>query len=159
MSIYFDFKTINELTGNNYYRQQKEFTLEDLAQYNGRNGRPAYVAIEGIVYDISNSEAWGGGTHFGITAGKDLTSQFDSCHGIIDIITNAPKVGTLIDENYMNDMNDMSYMNDMKYANDMNYMANMNNMNFEYTMPKNRQEQVKTNLSLLLMIGLGILLH
>ena len=53
MSIYFDFKTINELTGNNYYRQLKEFTLEDLSQYNGSNGSPAYVAMEGIVYDIS----------------------------------------------------------------------------------------------------------
>ena len=38
MSIYFDFKTINELTGNKYYRQLKEFTLEDLSQYNGSNG-------------------------------------------------------------------------------------------------------------------------
>ncbi|BCZ47828.1 hypothetical protein psyc5s11_38950 [Clostridium gelidum] len=124
MSIYFDFKTINELTGNNYYRQQKEFTLEDLAQYTGRNGYPAYVAIEGIVYDISNSEAWGGGTHFGLTAGQDLTSQFNSCRGIIDILTNAPKVGILIDEEDMSDINDMN---------------NMSNMNYEYTMPMNRQ--------------------
>ncbi|PRR83455.1 hypothetical protein CLVI_10040 [Clostridium vincentii] len=33
MSIYFDFKTINELIGDNYYREQKEFTLEELSQY------------------------------------------------------------------------------------------------------------------------------
>jgi len=114
MSIYFDFKTINELTGDNYHRQPKEFSEEELAQY---NGHPAYVAIEGIVYDISNSTAWGGGTHFGLTAGQDLTSQFNSCHGIIDILTNAPKVGILIDEEDMSDINDM------------------NNMNYEYTMP------------------------
>ena len=38
MSIFFDFKTINELIGNNYYRQLKEFTLEDLSQYNESNG-------------------------------------------------------------------------------------------------------------------------
>ena len=117
MSIYFDFKTINELTGDNYYRQQKEFTLEDLSQYTGRNGRPAYAAIEGIVYDISNSKALGGETYFGLIAGQDLTSQFNSCHGIIDILTNAPKVGILIDEEDMSDINDM------------------NNMNYEYTMP------------------------
>ena len=98
MSIYFDFKTINELTGNNYYRQQKEFTLEDLAQYDGSNGNPAYVAIEGIVYDLSNSSALGGGTHFGLTAGQDLTEQFNSCHGIMNILNNAPKVGILIDD-------------------------------------------------------------
>ena len=124
MSIYFDFKTINELTGSNYYRQQKEFTLEELSQYTGDKGKPAYVAIEGIVYDISNSKAWGGGTHFGLTAGQDLTSEFNSCHGIIDILTNAPKVGILIDEEDMSDINDMD---------------NMNDTNNEYTMNMNRQ--------------------
>ena len=127
MSIYFDFKTINELTGSNYYRQEKEFTLEELSQYTGGNGKPAYVAIEGIVYDISNSKAWGGGTHFGLTAGQDLTSEFNSCHGIIDILTNAPKVGILIDEEDMSDINDM------------NDMDNMNDTNYEYTMNMNRQ--------------------
>ena len=127
MSIYFDFKTINELTGSNYYRQEKEFTLEELSQYTGDKGKPAYVAIEGIVYDISNSKAWGGGTHFGLTAGQDLTSEFNSCHGIIDILTNAPKVGILIDEEDMSDINDM------------NDMDNMNDTNNEYTMNMNRQ--------------------
>ena len=124
MSIYFDFKTINELTGSNYYRQQKEFTLEELSQYTGGNGKPAYVAIEDIVYDISNSKAWGGGTHFELIAGQDLTSEFNSCHGIIDILTNAPKVGILIDEEDMSDINDMD---------------NMNDTNNEYTMNMNRQ--------------------
>jgi len=102
MAIYFDFKTINELTGDNYYRTQREFTLEELSRYTGSHGNPAYVAIEGIVYDISNYRAWRDGTHFGLIAGQDLTSQFNSCHGIIDILTNAPKVGILIHEGNMN---------------------------------------------------------
>ena len=38
MSIFFDFKTINELIGDNCYRQPKEFTLEDSSQYNESNG-------------------------------------------------------------------------------------------------------------------------
>jgi len=37
MSIYFDFKTINELIGDNYYEQHKKFNLEDLSQYNRSN--------------------------------------------------------------------------------------------------------------------------
>lgn len=121
MSIYFDFKTINELTEVNYYRQEKEFTLEELSQYNGSDGNPAYVAIEGIVYDIGNTMTWSGGTHFGLTAGQDLTSQFNSCHGIVDILNSAPKVGVLIDDD------------------NMNYMSDTNNMNFQYNMPKKRQ--------------------
>jgi len=103
MAIYFDFKTINELTSNNfnYYREEKEFTLEELEQYNGENGNPAYVAIEGVVYDVSGITAWRTGKHLGLTAGQDLSEQFNSCHGIIDIFGNAPKVGILINKDYM----------------------------------------------------------
>ena len=111
MSIYFDFKTINELTGDNYSRKPKEFTLEELSQYNGSNGNAAYVAIEGIVYDISNSTVWERGTDFGLIAGQDLTNQINSCNGVMDILTNASKVGTLIENDYMNNMSSMRNMN------------------------------------------------
>lgn len=37
MSIFFDFKTIHELIEDNCYMQPKEFTLEDLSQYNENN--------------------------------------------------------------------------------------------------------------------------
>ncbi|MBC2459842.1 cytochrome b5 domain-containing protein [Clostridium beijerinckii] len=105
MSIYFDLKTINELTGSNSFRQPKELTLDDLSQYDGRGGKPAYVAIEGVVYDVSNESNWSGGTHHGLNAGKDLTDQFNSCHGMMQILNNAPKVGILVDDNNMRDMN------------------------------------------------------
>jgi len=99
MSIYFDFKTINELIEDNCYREQKEFTLDELSQYDGSSGKPAYVAIEGIVYDLSKVSAWAGGTHFGLTAGEDLTEQFNSCHGMTKILKNIPKVGIIIEKN------------------------------------------------------------
>ncbi|NSA97365.1 putative heme/steroid binding protein [Clostridium beijerinckii] len=105
MSIYFDLKTINELTGSNSYRQPKELTLDDLSQYDGRGGKPAYVAIEGVVYDVSNESNWSGGTHYGLNAGQDLTDQFNSCHGMMQILNNAPKVGILVDDSNMSNMN------------------------------------------------------
>ena len=125
MSIYFDFKTINELTGDNYNRQTKEFTLEELSQYNGNNGNPAYVAIEGIVYDISNSTTWGRGTHFDLIAGQDLTNNINSCNGIIDIISNSPKVGVLRDEDYLSNMNYMNNMSNMRSMGDKDFECNM----------------------------------
>lgn len=76
--------------------KQKVFTLEKLAQYDGSNGRPAYVAINGIVYDVSLEATWGGGTHFGLYAGKDLTAQFNGCHGgKLNILENLPQMGVL----------------------------------------------------------------
>lgn len=95
MSMHFEFKNISELIGDNYCRQQKQFTLEELAQYDGSNGKPAYVAVEGIVYDLSNVAAWSGGTHFGLKAGKDLTNEFNSHHGVIKKLSSIPKVGIL----------------------------------------------------------------
>ncbi|HBJ1652081.1 cytochrome b5 domain-containing protein [Clostridium botulinum] len=101
MSIYFDVKTIRELIGDNY-REQREFTLEELAQYDGSNGKPAYVAIEGIVYELSEKAVWANGTHFGLTASKDLTEQFKSCHGAPKFLSTLPKVGILKANNRMN---------------------------------------------------------
>ena len=54
------------------------------------------MAIEGVVYDLSKELTWAGGTHFSIIAGKDLTEQFNSCHGMIKILNNVPKVGILV---------------------------------------------------------------
>lgn len=76
-------------------RQTKEFTLSELAQYDGAMGRPAYVAVNGIVYDVSDISKWSGATHFGLTAGKDLSSQFESCHGVASKLDKLPRVGVL----------------------------------------------------------------
>ena len=79
---------------NNIYRPMKEFTLAELGKYNGLMGNPAYIAINGIVYDVSTVPAWSGGKHSGLQAGKDLSTEFQNCHGL-EIIQNLPKVGIL----------------------------------------------------------------
>lgn len=77
------------------YRQQKEFTLQELANYTGVNGKPAYVAVDGIVYDVSSNPMWLGGTHYGLNAGKDLTEQFKTCHDKKSMLDSLTKVGIL----------------------------------------------------------------
>ena len=71
------------------------FTLEELSSYNGRNGNPAYVAVNGVVYDVTNIAAWGGATHFGLTAGTDVTSQFASRHASQPILSKLKVVGKM----------------------------------------------------------------
>ena len=71
------------------------FTLNELAQYDGSMGRSAYVAVNGIISDVSNEKTWGGATHFGLLAGKDLTAQFQGCHGMESILAKLPVVGIL----------------------------------------------------------------
>ncbi|QBP41660.1 cytochrome b5 domain-containing protein [Paenisporosarcina antarctica] len=75
---------------------QRTFTIEELANYDGKNGRAAYIAVDGIVYDVTNNRAWAAASHFGLTAGKDYTGEFASCHaGQQSILATLPVVGRL----------------------------------------------------------------
>lgn len=75
---------------------QLELTLEELAKYNGENGNPAYVAVDGIIYDVTNAPPWKGGQHNGFTAGRDLTNEIKtvSPHGI-KMLEKVPAVGRI----------------------------------------------------------------
>jgi len=73
------------------------FTLEELSQYDGSDGKEAYVAVSGVVYDVSGIIAWAGGTHFGLSAGKELTTAFEDCHqGSVELLEKIPRIGILI---------------------------------------------------------------
>jgi predicted heme/steroid binding protein len=73
----------------------KEYTLEELAEYNGKN-KKIYVGYEGQVYDVSDSYLWEGGTHQGLhDAGKDLTEDMDEAPHGPEIFKDSPVVGTL----------------------------------------------------------------
>ncbi|HPW42133.1 MAG TPA: cytochrome b5 domain-containing protein [Bacillota bacterium] len=75
---------------------QLSITAEELSKYSGKNGMPAYVAVNGIVYNVTNNAAWAAATHFGLTAGKDLTGEFASCHAGQSILEKLMIVGKLI---------------------------------------------------------------
>jgi len=73
------------------------FNATELAQYNGQNGNPAYIAVNGNVYDVTDVPQWSNGSHFGrYTAGVDLTDQLKfSPHGASKLDT-VPIVGTYV---------------------------------------------------------------
>lgn len=72
----------------------KEYTLEELAEYNGKNGI-AYIAYEGQVYDVSDNDLWKNGSHKGCNAGTDLTGKMDKTPHGAKILKGYPVVGTL----------------------------------------------------------------
>ena len=61
----------------------RKFTLEELKQYDGNNGRPAYIAFNGKVYDVTDNYLWGDGEHFGEhKAGQDISNGLSNApHG------------------------------------------------------------------------------
>jgi predicted heme/steroid binding protein/uncharacterized membrane protein len=44
-----------------------------LSGFDGKDGRPAYIAFRGKVYDVSGLKLWRGGIHMKHNAGQDLT--------------------------------------------------------------------------------------
>jgi len=79
---------------------RREFTREELAYYNGTNGYPSYVAVNGIVYDVTNIPIWQTGTHFGLRAGQDLSVEFNICHSNRPMVLDELRqVGRLVDPN------------------------------------------------------------
>ena len=84
------------VAGTHPAQANQTFTKAELAKYNGKSGMPAYVAVNGTVYDVTNNAAWGAATHFGLAAGNDLTAQFASCHTGQPILQKLPVVGKMI---------------------------------------------------------------
>lgn len=74
----------------------KEFTLEELAQYDGKDGKKCYVAYNGKVYDVTDSSFWGDGLHVGMhNAGVDLTSDMDGAPHADEVFEGFEVVGVL----------------------------------------------------------------
>lgn len=74
-----------------------EFTLESLAAYDGKEGRPAYFAFEGTVYDATQSPIWKQGVHMGRhNAGADLTEPLKLAPHGREKVTALQEAGVLI---------------------------------------------------------------
>jgi predicted heme/steroid binding protein len=74
-------------------------TREELAAGDGRDGRPALVAVRGKVYDFSASPMWAAGDHQGEhQAGTDLTEALLKAPHVRAVIERFPVVGELEEE-------------------------------------------------------------
>lgn len=81
--------------------KEKVFTAEELKKLNGKSGRPVYVAVDGVVYDLSGVQSWKGGSHMNMhEAGEDLSEDIKNrapkgIHKGGAILSRYPKVGVL----------------------------------------------------------------
>jgi predicted heme/steroid binding protein len=74
----------------------RTFTREELREFDGREGRPAYVAFRGKVYDVSGSFLWRGGKHQVLhQAGEDLTEAMQEAPHGEELLARFPVVGEL----------------------------------------------------------------
>lgn len=76
------------------------FTLDSLAEFDGKDGRPAYVAVDGVVYDVTGSSTWPEGDHtpcdLEAMAGRDLSEVIKQAPARMrELLEQMPVVGTI----------------------------------------------------------------
>jgi predicted heme/steroid binding protein/uncharacterized membrane protein len=77
----------------------KKLTQDELAQYNGKDGKPVYIAHEGKIFDVSASKLWRGGQHMKRHgAGTDLTVEIQAAPHDTAVLNRYPQVGVLAKE-------------------------------------------------------------
>jgi predicted heme/steroid binding protein len=74
--------------GNKTSDEIVQMTLEELSMYDGVNGNDAYIAVDGVIYNVTGIAAWSNGTHNGNMAGTDVS----------DVINSAPHGDSVLDE-------------------------------------------------------------
>jgi predicted heme/steroid binding protein/uncharacterized membrane protein len=74
----------------------EEFTRDELITYNGNDGRPAYIAHEGKVYDVSASKLWKTGSHMKRhQSGQDLSEDINGAPHDTSVLGRFPQIGIL----------------------------------------------------------------
>ena len=80
-------------------KQEGDLTLAELSQCDGQEGRPAFIAFRGAIYDVSQSRLWKNGNHLNRhPAGNDLTEVLSQAPHGEDKVMTMPRVGTLLKE-------------------------------------------------------------
>jgi predicted heme/steroid binding protein/uncharacterized membrane protein len=72
-------------------------TPDALCQFDGKDGRPAYIAYKGLIYDMTRSRLWKNGSHMmKHAAGNDLTDILGTAPHGEDKVLAMPLAGKLL---------------------------------------------------------------
>lgn len=74
----------------------RELDLDELAQFDGKDHKPTFIAHGGKIYDVSGSKLWKGGSHMRRhRAGTDLTVDIQAAPHGTEVLERYPQVGAL----------------------------------------------------------------
>ena len=74
-----------------------KLTLEELKAFNGEDGNKSYIAVNGVVYDVTNVKAWRKGKHNGGHVGTDISKRIKiAIHGK-RVLKKLPVVGEIVE--------------------------------------------------------------
>ncbi len=74
----------------------QEFDPESFSRFDGKEGRPVYIAHQGKVFDVTNSKLWKTGEHMKRhPAGRDLTAEIEAAPHGTEVLERYPQVGVI----------------------------------------------------------------
>lgn len=76
--------------------ETRKFSIQELAAFNGKEGKAAYIGFKGKVYDVTESSQWLDGDHLGHAAGQDLTESMEIAPHDQDVLEKMKIVGVLV---------------------------------------------------------------
>ena len=76
--------------------EERKISVQELATFNGKEGKAAYIGFKGKVYDVTESSQWLDGDHMGHVAGQDLTESMDIAPHDQEVLEKMKIVGVLV---------------------------------------------------------------
>ena len=73
-----------------------EYSRSYLALRNGQDKPEIWVALHGIIYDVSESRLWKNGKHYEHWAGQDLTKELGDAPHTEKVFERFDKIGKLL---------------------------------------------------------------
>ena len=73
----------------------QQFTKEELASFNGLDGKPCYIAYKGKVYDVTDNVNFNDGSHYSHPTGEDITEALDQAPHGDEVFEHVTVVGEL----------------------------------------------------------------
>jgi predicted heme/steroid binding protein/uncharacterized membrane protein len=74
----------------------KKFDLDELKNFDGKEGKPAYIGYSGKVYEVTPSKLWKNGRHMNRhNAGGDLTADIQSAPHTPEVLERYHQIATL----------------------------------------------------------------
>ena len=73
------------------------YTHAQLSLRNGQDKEAIWIAYRGLIYDVSQSRLWFGGTHYEHWAGQDLTNELIDAPHTEEVFSRFSVIGKLAD--------------------------------------------------------------
>jgi arsenite oxidase small subunit len=87
------------MSGKEGSEHSRSFSKDELEKFDGKEGRPLYIAFNGKIYDLSNSKLWIQGTHMGIhTRNEDLAETIKTAPHGEEMLQRFTVLGTLAEQ-------------------------------------------------------------